>query len=240
MKKQFSALLLAVVMLCVMSLPAYADTALDLSQTGSVSITVMDNNRAVSGGSLTLYRVGTITEDGSGYMLTDDFSSSKESLTNPSSAALAKRLAQYAQKQKLSGTTQNINSNGQVTFSDLELGLYLLVQDKAASGYQQMAPFLVTVPMLENGGYVYDVDASPKTEVQKTPSTPSNPTPSNPTRTPTTPTNPTTSTKQPGSYKLPNTGQLNWPIPVLVVSGLGLFSIGWMLCYGKKGTSYEK
>lgn len=36
---------------------------------------------------------------------------------------------------------------------------------------------------------------------------------------------------------LPQTGQLNWPIPVLVVVGLGLFAAGWILCLrGKKET----
>lgn len=40
--------------------------------------------------------------------------------------------------------------------------------------------------------------------------------------------------------KLPQTGQMNWPIPVMTVSGLALFLLGWFLCFGRKRDSYEK
>jgi hypothetical protein len=33
---------------------------------------------------------------------------------------------------------------------------------------------------------------------------------------------------------LPQTGQLNWPIPVLVILGLAMFSVGWNLRFGKR------
>ena len=35
-------------------------------------------------------------------------------------------------------------------------------------------------------------------------------------------------------------GIKSWPIPVLVVLGLCLFSVGWILCFGRKKNSYEK
>jgi hypothetical protein len=34
--------------------------------------------------------------------------------------------------------------------------------------------------------------------------------------------------------KLPQTGQLNWPIPVLVVLGLGVFTAGWIVRFDEK------
>ena len=34
--------------------------------------------------------------------------------------------------------------------------------------------------------------------------------------------------------KLPQTGQLTWPIPVMVVMGLTLFALGWWLCFGNR------
>ena len=40
--------------------------------------------------------------------------------------------------------------------------------------------------------------------------------------------------------KLPQTGQLNWPVPVLVVLGLALFSLGWGLRFGRRKDSHEK
>jgi len=49
-----------------------------------------------------------------------------------------------------------------------------------------------------------------------------------------------TNTYQPGgkpSQKLPQTGQLTWPIPVLTVAGMVLFALGWWLCFdNRKGS----
>lgn len=37
--------------------------------------------------------------------------------------------------------------------------------------------------------------------------------------------------------RLPQTGQLIWPIPVMVVAGLTLFALGWWLCFGNRKDS---
>lgn len=36
--------------------------------------------------------------------------------------------------------------------------------------------------------------------------------------------------------KLPQTGQLTWPIPIMTISGMVLFAVGWWLCFGRKDT----
>ena len=232
MRKRWIALVTAVLLLCTVGAAASAQETVDLSKKGSISVTMQEGKTTVSGGTLTLYRVGTIQTDNSGYQLTSDFTGSNISLTKPS-ADTAKKLAQYASGKKLSGTTKDIDKKGIVTFSDLQTGLYLLVQNKAADGYYAVDPFLVSVPMLEKGKYIYDVDASPKVELKPTPSKPNSSTPSTNT--------PSTSTKTPSKTStLPKTGQLDWPVPVLVVTGLCLFSVGWMLRYGGKKGRYEK
>lgn len=232
--KRLSKLLLAVLLLCTVSVTASAQDVPDLSRKGSITITMRQGETAVPGGSLTLYRVGEVREENGNYSfaLTGDFTGCGQSLTNIQSAQLAKNLAQYVADHDLIGTTREIDSSGTVTFPQLTLGLYLLVQNKAASGYHKAEPFLVSVPMQENGAYVYNVNASPKVEVKKT-SEPGNPGSKNPST-------PTTSTSGKSQSKLPQTGQLNWPVPVLAVLGMGLFSAGWMLRAGKKKGSYEK
>ena len=45
---------------------------------------------------------------------------------------------------------------------------------------------------------------------------------------------------EPGEPDLPQTGQLNWPIPLMAVAGLGFFVVGWTLCFGKKREHNEK
>lgn len=203
------------------SITAYAYDVPDLSREGSVSVTMKEGETAVSGGTLTLYRVGDIYEDNGNYsfVLSGDFSGSKEPLEDIESATLAKSLADYAKNNKLTGITQTIGNDGKTVFTNLELGLYLLVQNKAAQGYNAVDPFLVSLPMMEDGTYIYNVDASPKVSTLQTTTT-----------RPTKPTQPA-ATISTGTIitKLPQTGQLNWPIPVLVIAGLFLFSAGWIM-----------
>lgn len=224
MRKRLFALFTAVVLLCTMSVAAFAQEAPDMSHEGcSVRVTMSKGGKGVAGGSLTLYRVGAVYEDNGNYSfaLTGNFTDCNVSLENPESAALAKKLADYAKNCNLTGTTKEIGKDGTVTFTDLELGLYLIVQNKAASGYNNVDSFLVTVPSIENGSYIYDVDASPKVELETAPEPPA-------------------VSPAPPASGLPQTGQLNWPIPVMVVLGLILFSIGWILRFGKEKGSYEK
>lgn len=224
-RRRLSAIALAVFLLYIISyttsITAYAYDVPDLSREGSVSVTMKEGETAVSGGTLTLYRVGDIYEDNGNYsfVLSGDFSGSKESLEDIQSATLAKSLADYAKNNKLTGITQIIGNDGKTVFTNLELGLYLLVQNKAAQGYNAVDPFLVSIPMMEDGTYIYNVDASPKVSTLQTTTT-----------RPTKPTQPA-ATISTGTIitKLPQTGQLNWPIPVLVIAGLFLFSAGWIM-----------
>lgn len=222
--KKTAAMLLACILLCAMSTTAFAHEVPDLSKTGAISLTFEYKGKAVPGGTVTAYRVGDVAENDGNYdfALSQQFAGSNADLSNLSAAGLAQTLADYAKAQNLSGTSVTIGNDGKAKFSDLKLGLYLIVQTKAADGYEPVSPFLVTVPMNENGVYVYDVDATPKMEtITESPDEP-DPTPT-PTPDPT----------------LPQTGQLNWPVPVLAVLGLCLFLFGWALRYGAKKERHE-
>lgn len=205
-----------------MSVTAFAHEVPDMEKTGSVSVAMTCEGKAVPGGTLTLYRVGDISEEDENYSfaLTGGFAESRADLKELESAELPQILAEYAFEHHLPGTAASIGSDGKVVVDGLELGLYLVVQTEAAVGYEPVNPFVVSVPMNEDGAYVYDVDATPKMSLltEKT----------------TTPTTPTT----PPEPTLPQTGQFNWPVPVMTVLGLCLLLIGWVLRYRKKGRSY--
>lgn len=273
--KRLSALLTAVCMLCVLALTAYAEPLLDLTKTGSIGVTMRYEGQAVPGGSLTLYQVGDVqNKDGSySFVLTDEFAASGADLAGVGSADLdadlARALAAYAADHDLKGWTQQIAGDGTAEFREVKPGLYLLVQTEAAEGYNPASPFLVSMPMLEEGKYIYEVDAAPKVELTpiSTPGPTPTPTPTpgipfipiipiipfwptpTPVVTPTVPLEPAkpvisvdiepapegpAATPRPAAPILPQTGQLNWPVPVLAAAGLGLFSVGWVLRYGKK------
>ena len=163
----------------------------DYTRTGSLTVDVLDTaaGKPVGGGTLTLYKVADAMDvDGSQeFVLTDEFASSGVELGastfgDNGAHALAAKLARYATAQSLTGTTVAVPSTGQVQFETLDLGLYLVVQAEAASGYVALEPFCVTVPMRDGDEYLYDVVAYPKpgtvaaqTTPPPTPSTPSTP-----------------------------------------------------------------
>lgn len=222
-KKRLSALLFTLLLSCGFCASAYAHEVPDPGRTGSITAEMTYEGEAVGGGSLTIYRVGDVSEDDGNYSftLTEEFAASGVSLDNISDASVAGSLADYAGTEGLIGTVAEIEDNGRVTVDSLPIGLYLVVQNEAADGYEAVSPFLVSVPMYENGTYVYNVNAEPKMEAL--------------TPAPVTPDEPETPTEPSTGSKLPQTGQLNWPVPVLTVAGLCLFFAGWGLRFGKHG-----
>lgn len=218
--KRLLTLLFLVVLTGAVSVNAYAHDVPDMSEKGIIDITMKWEDQAVPGGTLTLYRVGAVREDDGDFSFepTGVFKNRGSTFEDIQSAGLAAELARYAADNDLQGTTRTIGKDGKISFANLELGLYLVVQEQAASGYSKINPFLVSVPAMEEGEYIYSIDASPKITngPEPVPVEPSSPAPAKPGTT------------------LPWTGQLTWPIPILVVAGLLLFSLGWVLCFGKK------
>lgn len=281
-KNRSVSLFLAVVM--ILSLAVSSAAAIpDFTKTGEIKILLTDmDDDVVKGGTLTLYKVADIkVVDGNyAYVLNDDFAGSGESLDDIGSASLAERLADYADDNRFTCVTKTIGSDGRVSFDDLELGLYLLVQYEAAYGYYKLNPFLVSVPQVDGEEYVYEVDASPKVEADDKPTPPPPPPESEPDESepetepdetetepeesePDTETEPDetepepeetetepdesepdtepdeTEPEEPDEPELPQTGQLKWPIPILIVGGLSFFLVGWVLRFRKKDSNEE-
>ncbi len=221
MQKRIFSLMLLLVLLSAIFLPVSAHEVPDYNQPGSISITMDYKGKPISGGTLTLYRVADVVSDDGDYLFayTSDFAGCSIPVTELSSAELPEKLAGIVKTKKLKGTSQTVDKNGSVVFSDLEIGLYLIIQEKASPGYKKVNPFLVSVPYNDDGHYIYDVDTAPKNLP-------------GPEKVPTKPTEPTDS-------KLPQTGQTNWPIPVLAVVGMLLITAGFCICQSGKKKDHE-
>lgn len=215
MLKWFASLLTAVALLWCLPMSVSAHDAVDVDRDCVVSITMHCGGKPVGGGTLSLYRVGQVHQENGNYSFlpAGSFADCGFDFTEIASASLAADLYQYAKDRNIATTAYPVGDDGYLAFR-VEPGLYLMAQETAAPGYEKMKPFLVSVPVMRDGVYVYTVDASPKMELV--------------TATPT----PTPSVSPPP--KLPQTGQLNWPVPILALGGLALLACGWALRYAGK------
>ena len=223
MRRRICSLLLILALVCAMALPVSAHEVPDATRLGSISIAMTHQGEPVPGGSLTLYRVADVVSDDGDYLFryTADFAECTIPVTELNSADLPRALADIAEAKKLQGSTLTLDEDGKVKFSDLQIGLYLLVQEEAAPGFKKVNPFLVSVPQNDDGHYIYDVDTAPKNLP-------------GPEDEPTTPPPPPPPPAVPDGPDLPQTGQLNWPVPVLAVLGMLLVTAGVVLCTTEK------
>ena len=226
MKNRIVSILLAVALLFALAVNASAENSgPDLTQRGSLTFTMELGGEPLTKGNLNLYHVASIEMNEEyiyEFRLIDVLADDELSLENVNDPILADELLRRAKDSGL----QSINApirDGMVTFQDLPTGLYLVWQGKEDVDQDLMPiqPFVISVPRLQGDVYVLDVVAAPKVPIE------------------TEPTQPTTPPPPPGG-DLPQTGQMNWPVPVMAVSGAVLMIIGWILCAGRKRSGYEK
>lgn len=189
----------------------------------SIEVIVRYDGEDVDGGTLTAVKVGYVDEEDGNYFFSQEMTDVRiEDITSSDAPAVQEAFYNdHKDNYPFYTQTQPI-ADGKATFTGLTTGLYLIIQDTAAEGFSKMGAFLVSVPYLNDGEYQYHVTASFKSELEREPE-------------PTTP-----APTEPDDPKLPQTGQLNWPIPLMVAVGLALFATGWALCFGKKRDCYEK
>lgn len=220
--RRAAALLLTALLLAALSVPAFADGAgIDLDRDGSISMRCQYQGKPVSGGDMRLYLVGTVEQDDGNYFfqLLDALGGDKLDQKALDSGDLADRLSADPALQDLPYQRQVFDANGELCFStNVKPGLYLLLQSTAAPGFEKMKPVVVSVPFIDpkTGEYRYDVDATVKPALERDVTTP-----------------PPTPTPAPGS-NLPQTGQLNWPVPVMAVLGLLCVLSGLALLAGDR------
>lgn len=188
--------------------PAEAAPTVERDRVGSITIKMEYKGKPVPGGFLTLYQVGELSTDEESFVCTESFRDSKLELSTLNSD-LAGKFASYAAAHSIKGTLKYLEE-GKAEFRNLPVGVYLLVQTSPAPGYEVVQPFLVSVPLTVNGEYEYDVDGSPKVTLRPV----------------TEPPKPYKPRKPP---RIPQTGQLKWPVPAMALGGVCLIGAGWAI-----------
>ncbi len=218
-KKLFS-LVLALMLVFAMGLTAFAHEPVDLDRSGSITVSVQYDGKGVAKAKFTCIRMAYVqeikgTESGFYFFRTLDGEMIGNELVSEDAAALAEELEKLwldnQETFEFAEWTKETDENGKVTFTGLEPGLYLIRQPSATYGYSKMAAFLVSVPYVvkdseDSWHYEYNVTAAAKSELEREP-VPTAPPPE----------------------KLPQTGQLQWPIPILAVAGMAFLAAGWMM-----------
>lgn len=281
----------AVLLTLALCLTAFAaeDTVIDWEATGSIALTLADSydQTPVEGAEITLYKVADAGSENSllTFTFTGEFADCGLSLEDLNDEALPEKLAAFAAEKKLTGVTETTGKDGKLTFREVPLGFYVLVQTGGAEGYSVCMPFTVAVPTSGSAQWIYDIEASPKTGIVKLTELTVKKAWAGSGKHPESVTvqlkrngeafgdavtlnaeNDWTYTWKeleareswsveevavPEGYKatyetkdtvvtitntskLPQTGQLNWPVPVLICAGLALFVVGWVLFFRRK------
>ena len=150
MIRRCTGIFFAAVLAVGLSLPAEAAQG-----EGSILVSLDAGELPVLNGAMTLYTVGVPVEGG--YHMVEAFGGGFVRQEDAQSLQLAQWLAENAEE---GGRTVNLDVDGNVSFSNLEDGLYLLVQTERMDGFYPVKPFLLTVP----GEAGREVRAKPQTE----------------------------------------------------------------------------
>ncbi len=197
----------------------YGNWPVDMDKT-DCSITLLleymegEETKTLVGGSIALYTLATVKVD-NGYVFdvaggkfadvedVQGIPSMDSAALNEVNATLARSLEAMAGEREADATVAI--ENGQVTFSNLTPGLYLLIQPVLSEGEKKMNPFILSIPDA-NGDY--EVTAKPKPGVYIPPTEPETP--------------PETTPEQ----EIPQTGQEWWPVWLMAGAGVLLVLIG--------------
>ena len=212
-------------MLPISGMPVMAAPEMpDPDRTGSLSITFTCDGNPISGGNkVSLYKVADVIEDnGYKFVYTENFASAGEvpEDLDAQNEALSEKLEKIVKNKNYSASAGpvEIDEEGKVVFDGLNTGLYLVVhakkvQIKTADGKSvtyTINPFLVSIPQKKDGTYIYDVTTKPKVSPAKDKKDK--------------PDNPDEPEKR--HKRLPQTGQLWWPVMLLGAAGAVSIVIG--------------
>lgn len=254
--KRLAALALAVMLAFAMNVTAYAYARIDTGAETGLTVHYAGSENGIGDVRFALYRVADVS-DAVELTLTPDFAELDIGNINDVEKASdwqekANAARDYVQERAVEPVrTASTDSAGNVSFEGLSVGLYLLSGDAvSAGGYRYTpVPALILLPTLmddDTWNYHPDVDPKYSKDVIEKPSDPEDPpaeseesgeetkeTVPAPAVTPVNPAEPTGTVgiDQTGTPAdtLPQTGQVNWPIPYLAAGGICLIALGIFL-----------
>lgn len=144
-------------------------SAAENNEIGSITIILDELGTPKGNVGFTAYYVGNRDNAGN-WQLTDSLAATGVSLEGLTYAdewdAAALKLVEAAQNGDLSSATGKTDENGNLTFSALNWGMYLIVQNEGSDTYGSVTPFLAGIPYVGDDGIRYnDLTVHPKAKV---------------------------------------------------------------------------
>lgn len=198
---------------------AQAAVAVDVDAPASLELSLTSGGEAASGVAFSIYRVAEVAFTGeltpvspfAGYGI------SFEDDTAEGWAAMAQSLNELVFADGIAPSAKALtDARGVASFSGLPVGLYLVTgEDFRTDGAGVVpAPFMICLPDLSDGDeWLYDVQAGVKSQIVPDASSGTS-------------SGGSSSSGKPSQGKLPQTGQLWWPVPVLLLTGVAFTALG--------------
>ena len=227
--RKYMRVLLVLALVLVLTVSA---AALDLSETGSLSMTIADGEVRGSGLQIVAYRIakGEIRNNNLVFVSLVEGDYDFNDLSADEVTALA-----GTDVTGLDSYTGKTDAEGKVTIGSLPIGMYLV--KLIDGGNFSMTSFVAPVPVGGSSGWDFTVEAKPKVEYDEPYVPPYDP--------PEEPTEEIPDEEVPKDQpeeeleeiededvplaELPDTGLLQWPIAVLIAGGILLFTIGMVV-----------
>lgn len=225
---------LAVVFAIVMSVPILSTTVLaETCQAESFSITVnmkTPDSDGVYDTPIYLYQVADAAMDNNGNLHMEPLEAYKsfvfDSLTQEDVRILLDKLCKTIKTSESKADTypelsplvvKQAGTDGKIHFDNLVAGVYLLMKDnKESSDKLEMSPALVYLPNYNQDGDSWEHTATVNPKFDWHADVDPNPHPVAP------------------DTKLPQTGMVQWPVPLLVLAGLFLLLVGYGMVRNSK------
>lgn len=172
MKNKITKLLLIVLTFVTLNMSVKAEdktNMIDFSKTGSIDIVLEDkDNEKVSSLSLAIYYIASLEDNNHkvSFAYTPSFNTCNTSLEELDEEELLNELEQIIdEKDPL--IVKETDEEGKVSFTNLNLGIYLVKQTTKKEGYSKISSFLVTLPTYNSNTWDYNIKSTPKTEIYK-------------------------------------------------------------------------
>lgn len=140
----------------------------NMTNTGSISFTLteLENKQPVKGATMAIYYIASVKQNESNELLYTYINEYEELDIKLNDPNLITKLESFVMNHSHTASITT-DAKGKAKISNLPLGLYFVRQVNEVQGFAKSRSFLISIPTIENNTFVYDIDASPKLEVEK-------------------------------------------------------------------------